>query len=214
MIQYPTEEEPPKTSHACPKRFKHVFEFRISLKRIKPPIWRRIQVPEIYSFWDLHVAIQDSMGWLDCHLHRFQIKNPTVGVKEVIGIPIDEGFEDEEPDEPGWELKIAPYFTFENPKADYLYDFGDGWEHSIRLERILPRDKKGAYPKCVGGKRACPPEDCGGVWAYEEIINGEAKDEESGEPYYPDFDPERFDPNQVIFDDPDKRWRVAFQDEE
>jgi hypothetical protein len=73
-------------------KYDRVYQFKITLKNISPPIWRRIQVPESYSFWDLHVAIQDVMVWLDYHLHEFEIGNPSTGVEVEIGIP-DEGFD-------------------------------------------------------------------------------------------------------------------------
>ena len=72
------------------KKAKNVFQFKIALEGIKPAIWRQIQVPETYSFWDLHVAIQDSMGWLDYHLHQFKILNPQTENEELIGIPSGE----------------------------------------------------------------------------------------------------------------------------
>jgi len=110
------------------KNFKNIYQFKITLKGIKPPIWRRIQVPETYTFWDLHVAIQDSMGWSDYHLHQFEILDPSIGKKVLIGIPDDEN------DWliktlPDWKQKISRYFSMENSKANYEYDFGDGWEH-------------------------------------------------------------------------------------
>jgi hypothetical protein len=74
------------------KKFDRVYQFKITLQGIKPPVWRRIQVPETYSFWDLHVALQDAMGWQDGHLHDFTIRNPGTRRKEQIGIP-DEDFE-------------------------------------------------------------------------------------------------------------------------
>jgi hypothetical protein len=74
------------------KKFDQVYQFKITLKGTKPPVWRRIQVPETYSFWDLHVAIQDAMGWSDYHLHLFEMVNPSTGIKMEIGIP-DEEFE-------------------------------------------------------------------------------------------------------------------------
>ena len=64
---------------------------------------------------------------------------------------------------PRWKQKIADYFSMENRTADYVYDFGDNWEHKIQLEKILPREKDIKYPICIKGKRACPPEDCGGI---------------------------------------------------
>ena len=145
------------------------FQFKISLIGIEPAIWRRIQVPEHYTFWDFHVAIQDAMGWLDYHLHEFKIFNPATGVEVSIGIP-DEDLMDNNPMLPGWELDIADYFSIDNPKADYEYDFGDGWLHSIQLEEILPKNGDLNYPVCVGGERSCPPEDCGGVWGYQNLL--------------------------------------------
>jgi len=192
-----------------PKTFKHVYEFRVALREIRPPIWRRIQVPETYSFWDLHVAIQDAMGWLDYHLHEFRMRNPSVGTRVRIGIPDEDGWDDDDT-LPGWEHKIAAYFTMEDSRAKYLYDFGDDWMHEIRLERILPRNQEVLYPQCSGGRRACPPEDCGGVHGYQEIVEGESAFQE----HYIDYDPEFFDKNAVRFEDPGKRWRVAFLDEE
>lgn len=191
------------------KTFKHVYEFRVALREIRPPIWRRIRVPETYTFWDLHVAIQDAMGWLDYHLHEFRMKNPSVGLRVRIGIPDEDGW-DEDDTLPGWEHKIAAYFTIENSRARYLYDFGDDWMHEVRLEKILPREDGVRYPVCVGGRRACPPEDCGGIYGYQEIVNGESEFQE----HYLDHRPEAFEPSAVHFDDPGMRWRVAFLGEE
>ncbi len=198
------------------RKYDRVYQFKITLKNISPPILRRIQVPESYSFWDLHVAIQDVMAWLDYHLHEFKIVNHSTGIKVEIGIPDDEDFDMEREVLPGWEQKIADYFSMENRVAYYDYDFGDSWEHTIKLEKILPRDKDTDYPKCIAGKRSCPPEDCGGVWGYEdflEIINNPDHEE------YEDmiqwaggaFDPEHFDKEEVSFDDPDERWEIAFK---
>jgi hypothetical protein len=195
------------------KQFNQVYQFKITLKEIKPPIWRRIQVPETYSFWDLHVAIQDAMGWSDSHLHLFEIQHPATDEIVEIGIP-DEDFEDEFETLPGWKKKIADYFSMENPKAEYIYDFGDNWEHTIILEEILPRDEKTAYPICIKGKRACPPEDCGGPWGYGDLLEtiNDPDDEEyedTMEWLGGEFDSEHFDPDDVHFDDPDERRKFA-----
>jgi hypothetical protein len=85
--------------------------FHIELVGIEPPVWRRIRVPSSYSFWDLHVAIQDAMGWLDYHLHLFQVRNPETGALEQIGIPDDEPYLDEPPCLAGWEVPIARYLS-------------------------------------------------------------------------------------------------------
>lgn len=195
------------------KKFDNVYQFKITLRDIKPPIWRTIQVPETYSFWDLHVAIQDAMGWLDYHLHQFSIVNPSHGLREEIGIP-DEDFDDDNVF-PGWKKKIADYFSNTNKKAEYIYDFGDSWEHIIELEKILPCEKNKIYPVCIKGCRACPPEDCGGIWGYEEFLEiimnpGDEKYEETLEWVGGDFEPEGFNPVDVIFSDPAKRRKLAF----
>lgn len=188
------------------KRFDKVYQFKITLKGIKPPIWRRIQVPETYTFRDLHVAIQDAMGWENYHLHEFEIHHPSTGEKSRIGIPTEEatffGYEII----PEHKQKIADWFSMENRTANYTYDFGDNWKHKIQLEKILPRDKNTEYPVCIAGKRACPPEDCGGIWGYEEfleIINNPDHEnhEEMLEWVGGEFNPEHFDVNEVRFDD-------------
>ncbi|GFO96830.1 plasmid priA4b ORF-3 family protein [groundwater metagenome] len=195
------------------KKFDQAYQFKITLKGIKPPVWRRIQVPETYTFWDLHVAIQDVMGWLDYHLHEFEIMDPSTGSKVNIGLPDDEFGRKVLV---GWNQKIADYFSMENPRADYVYDFGDNWEHKIKLEKILPREKNVDYPVCIKGKRACPPEDVGGIWGYEdflEIIKNPDHEEyeEMLEWAGGEFDPEHFDCGEVSFDDPAKRLKIALE---
>jgi len=197
------------------KRFDKVYQFKITLKGIKPPIRRRIQVPETYTFWDLHVAIQDAMGWEDYHLHEFEMRHPSTGENVRIGTPTEEAefFGQEIISE--HHQKIADWFSMENRIANYTYDFGDNWEHKIQLEKILPRDKNIEYPACIAGKRACPPEDCGGIWGYEEFLEAinnpdHEEHEEMLEWVGGEFDPEHFDVNEVSFDDPDKRRKFAF----
>jgi len=194
------------------KKFNQVYQFKITLKGIKPPIWRRIQVPETYTFWDLHVVIQDAMDWSDYHLHEFEMVNPSTGSEVNIGIP-DEDFGRKVL--PGWKEKIANYFSMENRSAGYVYDFGDNWIHKIQLEKILPTEKNINYPICIKGKRTCPPEDCGGIWGYEELLEiirnpNHEEYEEMREWVGGEFDPEHFDVKEVSFDDPDKRRKIAF----
>jgi hypothetical protein len=195
------------------KKFDQVYQFKIVLKDIKPSIWRKIQVPKTYTFWDFHVAIQDSMGWFDGHLHEFEITNPLTGLKTLIGIP-EEEFADYKV-LPGRKIKIADYFLGENKSANYIYDFGDNWEHEIILEKILPKENNLTYPLCIKGERACPPEDCGGSYGYDnflEIIRNpnDEQHEEMLEWIGGKFDSEHFDPKKVVFDDPAERFRMAF----
>ncbi len=191
-----------------------VYQFKVILKGIKPVVWRRIQVPESYNFWDLHVAIQDAMGWHDGHLHSFNVLNPQTGEKEEIGIVDEDG---EEECLPGWEIPISSYITLQNEKVSYAYDFGDNWEHSLLLEKIIYRDSEKKYPLCIAGEMACPPENCGGIGGYEKLLNI-IKDPNHEEydnmlEWLEDrFDPERFHPEAVQFDDPQMRWKQAFDD--
>ncbi len=96
------------------------LQFKVTLAEVEPPVWRRIEVPADYSFWDLHVAIQDAMGWLDYHLHVFEVRNPTSGKIDEIGIPDEDGLDFDAPHVPGWEVAIARYFHAERNAAESL----------------------------------------------------------------------------------------------
>ncbi|MHB8882983.1 MAG: plasmid pRiA4b ORF-3 family protein [Thermodesulfovibrionales bacterium] len=186
-----------------------VYQFKVTLQEISPTIWRRIRVPAEYSFWDLHVAIQDVFGWTDSHLHEFRMKNPKTGRKVAIGIP-DEDFGAKVSF--GWKKKIADFFTLANSKAEYIYDFGDDWQHIILLEEILPAKKGIDYPLCVDGERACPPEDCGGPHGYEDFLNiimdpGNEEHEEMLDWAGGEFHPEHFACSEIVFDDPAERLK-------
>ncbi len=194
------------------EKYQNVYQFRIVLKDSKPPIWRRIQVPENYSFWDLHVAIQDAMGWEDCHLHEFTtvISKGKLRGRQHIGIPDPDGFREVLP---GWKEKIKDWFSrFE--KMNYDYDFGDNWEHPVILEKILPKESGKKYPICVAGKMTCPFEDSGAIWGYYEKLeilknpnHSEYKDivDWVGDE---NFNPEEFNPEEVIFDNPKVRLKT------
>jgi hypothetical protein len=197
-------------------KYKNVRQFKITLKHIKPPIWRQILVPETYTFWDLHVAIQDAMGWTDSHLHEFRITNPSTRGRTIIGIP-DEAFDFDvgRTTLPDTKQKISKWFSKKNNRALYIYDFGDNWEHTVTLEKILPAEDDVDYPVCIAGARACPPEDCGGIGGYanflEIIMDPDHEEyEQMLEWAGGDFDPEHFNPKEVHFDDPDERYDYAF----
>lgn len=192
-----------------------IFQFKITLLEIKPSIWRRIQVVESYTFWDLHVAIQDAMGWQDCHLHEFNLYDPQNDRMIVIGIPGFDEFSDRVTSA-GWSLNIRDFFSLENPRALYDYDFGDDWRHTIELEDILSRDElPSKFPKCLDGARACPPEDCGGAIGYERLVKAMRSPQHEDYKMFTDwlgdvYKADDFDPHCVRFDNPRKRWRTAF----
>ena len=153
------------------------------------------------------------MGWFDSHLHRFEILNPSTGMEEEIGIP-DEEFEWDTVTLPGWKQKMANYFSMNNTKSEYVYDFGDNWEHTVKLEKILPRQEGIPYPKCTDGKRACPPEDCGGSWGYEDLLKAITNPKHREHKEMLDwvggsFDPEHFDIKEVAFENPAQRLKYA-----
>lgn len=198
--------------------FQKVYRFRIILLETEPAVWREIDVPADYNFWELHVAIQDAMGWLDYHLHEFQPakKGPTQGKR--IGIP-DEEFDDQVV--AGWTVPIKKYFTTLGNAIGYAYDFGDGWLHEVRLMGMYLADAKADFPLCVAGERACPPEDCGGVYGYQyllDILKNPQHEEYTqrvdwlknhAKNYWP-YKPDNFSAKRVKFDDPYKRWCIAF----
>ena len=197
-----------------------VYRFGAHLKGTDPPVWRLIDVPGEYRFWDLHVAIQDAMGWLDYHLHEFSLTAPDSGKPVTIGMPDFGGREDVLPDS---ECAIADYFRSPGDTATYVYDFGDGWQHELALSSVLPREPGVRYPVCRAGERACPPEDCGGVGGFRRFLDVIADPDHKEHddmvtwlmnhvgPYHP-YDPEDFDPVAVAFDDPQERWLRAFEE--
>jgi Plasmid pRiA4b ORF-3-like protein len=193
-----------------------VYQFKIALAGIEPAIWRQIQVPASYTFWDLHVALQDAMGWLDYHLHEFHFKTPRS--QKIIAI----GWPNEDADcIPGWQVRVENYFKEVGSSASYLYDFGDGWEHEIMLEGILVRDAALSYPLCTNGAQACPPEDCGGIPGYENLLKvlSEPKSEDYKEmlewleghekSYFP-YKANHFSAAEVVFRDPVQCWKEAY----
>ncbi len=202
----------------------HYLQFKITLRHIRPPIWRRIQVPCNATFWDLHVAIQDAMGWLDHHLHEFTISTTSPQHALHIGVPD----EDSQPFEslkdgpsilPGWEIPVAAILNLAHRKATYAYDFGDGWEHEVLLEKIQPITKNAVYPRCSAGRRACPPEDCGGPPGYERLLEILADSEHAEHQDMlswigTGYDPNDFDKEAIVFEDPDERWESTFGEQQ
>ena len=115
----------------------------------------------------------------------------------------------------GWEVPITTYFGHPGAVVQYDYDLGDGWEHDVILEVVVPGEKGKRYPRCIGGARACPPEDVGGAGGYEELLavirDPNHKEHQRMLQWLGGrFSPEKFDANKVKFDDPDKRWDLAF----
>ena len=195
-------------------RKRDILQVKVTLTRVKPSVWRRIEVPASYTFWELHVAIQDAMGWTDSHLHAFRVHDGH-GQKVAIGIPDEDGFEGDEVYLPGWKQRVSDDLNVAGARAKYDYDFGDDWVHDVRVEAVEPRAKGVRYPRCTAGARRCPPEDCGGPQGYAELLAtiadpGHEEHESTLTWLGGSFDPSEFDPAAVQFDDPAERWRIAF----
>ena len=204
--------------------FKNVYHFKCTLFDTKPPVWRRIQVPDSYTFYDLHVAIQDAMDWADYHLHHFEI--PGHGPKRSM-LHIECPWWDPWEMDDDWlittEVPIKENLKNPSDRAIYRYDYGDGWEMIVSLEKIVPKTKGSTYPFCVDGKFAAPPEDCGGTPGYYQCIKAfEAADELEKLPdteerdelqellvWLSGWDPYTFDPKKIQFEKPRDRFLMA-----
>jgi hypothetical protein len=169
-----------------------IYQIKVTLRDSKPPIWRRLWVTKSSTLYDLHRIIQVAMGWTDYHLHQFIIGDTYYGT----------------PDENDWEpvvdeqeVQLASLVKQEGNKFVYEYDFGDDWVHTILIEKIMPRDANLQYPICIKGKRACPPEDVGGIWGYAdflEVIKDPSHAEYDNYREWGDgFDPEAFDLEEI-----------------
>lgn len=181
-----------------PEEPKHIFVLRISLRGISPQIWRSVQVPGSFTLGDLHWVIQEAMGWDNVHLHNFEIKDLHYGpAKEIDFIDFGRKHTDEDA------YTLDELGLAEKQRFLYTYDFGDNWVHQILVSKMLspegfsPEDKE--RPRCLKGKRSCPPEDCGGIYGYEEVLEvlGIPKKSRELREWVGDFDPEYFDLDQV-----------------
>ncbi|MCF6299877.1 MAG: plasmid pRiA4b ORF-3 family protein [Proteobacteria bacterium] len=166
-----------------------IYQIQIALKGSKPKIWRRIQIPADLLLSDFHKILQTTMGWMNAHLHHF--------------IQGDAFYTQKMADDPFWHdinnidyksVKVLDLLKMERQKIIYEYDFGDGWEHEIILEKILPVDDGIDYPICLEGKMNCPPEDCGGVWGYANMIDILAQPEHEEFNHYLEWVGKEFDP--------------------
>jgi hypothetical protein len=161
----------------------------VELEGISPPIWRRLEVENCLTFAELHIILQAAMGWENDHLHEF-----TVGDYRI-GPPIESLPDWGEPVLPDHEVEIGQVLG-RRKSFRYLYDFGDSWRHRITVEERLPSTPTERPAILRAGARACPPEDCGGVWGYQRLLDALAnpKDEDYEETldWLGDYKPEAF----------------------
>ena len=174
---------------------REIYQLKVSLKGITPMIWRRFLVPGAVTLSELHEVIQQVMGWTDSHLHGFMINGKRYG-KPDPEFEMGEELLDESC------FRVREILKKEGASIQYTYDFGDHWQHNLRLEKILPLDPNKQLPFCIAGRRSCPPEDVGGVWGYKDFLKAihdenHPRHEELIEWAGDDFDPEDFDPEEV-----------------
>jgi hypothetical protein len=175
-----------------------VFQFKITLLDTQPLIWRRIQVKDC-TLDKLHEHIQTVMGWTNSHLHHFRIDGQLYGDPQLM----QENFEElDYRDSTRTKLSDLVPESGKRFRFGYEYDFGDSWEHEVLFEGIVRAERGKRYPLCLAGARACPPEDVGGVWGYEEFVEAIAnrnheRHRELREWIGGRFDPEAFNPSEA-----------------
>ena len=166
------------------------YVLKATLRGVKPAVWRRLQVATDLTLRDLHHALQVAMGWTDSHLHEFDLDGIRYGMpdpKEDSGEPcLDER-----------NFAVGSVLGH-GARADYLYDFGDGWQHQLKVERAVALPGGAAKVQCLAGSRSCPPEDCGGPYGYADLLQALAdptseQHAEMKEWVGPNFDAEAFD---------------------
>jgi hypothetical protein len=189
-----------------------VARLKVTLKGIRPPIWRRLELPLNLTMASVSDVIVAAFGWSNSHLHEFTIGRRRIGRPDpddvrlplrllnspfaaagadLVGLFARPPLEDES------RIDLRAALAAGVRTFSYTYDFGDDWQHLVTVEAILPAERRFLYPRCTAGRRACPPEDCGGVWGYEHLL--EVLADPSHEEYaelreqYPYFDPKAFD---------------------
>jgi hypothetical protein len=177
-----------------------VYQLQITLRAIEPPIWRRFQVPADTRLDRLHLMIQWVMGWTNSHLHEFVLdgRRYGTGVREWQEVGADDVLNERR-------FTLAEVAPAARRQIEYTYDFGDGWQHDILVETIIPASPGQHYPVCLDGARACPPEDCGSYPGYVEFLEAMA---DPRHPRHQDmvewiggrFDPEAFSAEAVSRD--------------
>jgi hypothetical protein len=199
---------PVRASRRRPRRAKiQRYRIRVDIAGARPPIWRRLEVSSQLMLDDLHQVIQAAFGWTDSHLHRFgaggSVWDPRT---ELYLCPFDleEGEDEGVPED---RVRLDEVLVDVGDSLHYVYDYGDDWEHRIKLEGVLEWPPGAPLVTCVGGRRAGPPEDCGGIHGYEEMLanaadpGSDAHDDALDSMLHylgtRDFDPAQFDLDEV-----------------
>jgi hypothetical protein len=157
----------PNTEPPAGKAAAGSYQLKVVLLGSEPPIWRRLQVPANAKLDWLHAVLQVALGWTNSHLHHFLTADGRYSDPRLVE---EMGF-GEAPDRDETRTTLAEIAPAKGDAFGYEYDFGDSWQHEISVEKILPGNAAVANTaRCLDGARACPPEDCGGVWGYAELL--------------------------------------------
>jgi Plasmid pRiA4b ORF-3-like protein len=180
-----------KTSVPRNSAGQNVISLKVTLRGTRPPVWRRLLVPGTMTLGGLHRAIGAAMGWHDTHLHAFDIGGEQFGDRDSVDDVADEN-----------RVTLNGLLRSAVVRFAYTYDFGDNWEHTVVFEKSEAAAAGDAYPLCVAGRRNCPPEDCGGAWGYQHLLEVLADPTnpdyaEQSEWVGEDFSPDAFDIDTV-----------------
>ena len=176
----------------------NIYQIKVTLLGTKPPIWRRLLVPASMTLAKLHDVLQTAMGWAGGHMHEFRTADRHFGIPDPEDRSMGMQVENER------SIRLSSVLRSAGTKLIYTYDFGDNWEHAVVLEKLLPAQLSLdlEYPICIDGKLACPPDDCGGIPGYYELIEALAdpehdRHEEISEWISDGFDPQAFSMENV-----------------
>jgi Plasmid pRiA4b ORF-3-like protein len=184
-----------------------IYQLKVTLLGTSPPIWRRLLVPSDVTLAQLHDVLQAAMGWQECHMHEFSAGGRHFGLPNpedrFMGMP---------PVENERTVRLSRVLGRVGAKAIYTYDFGDSWEHAIVLEKRLCADPTTAYPVCTGGELACPPEDCGGIGGFYDLLDALRDPAHERHDELCDWVGDDYDPDVFSIDDVNRmltpsRWR-------
>ena len=189
------------------QNLREVYQLHITLLDIRPPIWRRFLVLKITPLDELHQILQTVMGWEDCHLYEFTVGNERNTKSH--SVPDDEFEELDTLDES--KFRISDLLKKEGDKIRYVYDFGDNWRHTLKLEKILPFEIGKSMPVCVKGSRASPIEEIGGTFGYANFLEAYMDREHPEHQEMQEWADEHFHPDYFDLDEVNKNLRQIFK---
>jgi hypothetical protein len=171
------------------------YQLKVTLEGVQPPIWRRFQVPDRITLARLHLVLLAVMGWGGGHLYEFEVGRRRIGEPDdSFGYPAEDASR----------VELRSVAHQDGARLTYVYDFGDGWEHQVLVEKTSCPGADGGRVACLDGRRACPPDDCGGVWGYRDLLaalddpaHPESAERREWLQVVGPFDPELFDPAEV-----------------